>query len=369
MNKFEYNNQMIFHPGYYIKDLIEELEMTQEEFAKRLNVTPKNLSDLLNGKASISETIAKNLSLMLGTGVDVWLNLQMNYEQKLIEQRIHEAQQKEESSLKDIDFQYFVNLGLLQPQNEKRQKVLALFKYFSISSFDVMKQPDFLVQFRLQSKANELTILNSNILVQTIINIGRNIKTEPFSLRKLKKHLSSIREMQFESPETFLPRLEKILNECGVAFVLLPSYPKSGVYGVVKWLNKNKVILGMTDRGKYSDVFWFSFAHELAHVMQKRIKKTFIAYNEIEIIENFEEEANNFARDFLIPSEKYEVFKTINSIEQNDILEFAKLINAHPGIVVGRLQKDKIIEYNQYNKLKTRYQFSFDNYKNEKSVN
>ena len=55
----------LFHPGYYLRDLIKDLEMTQEEFAKRLNITPKNLSELINGKAAISKKIAKNLSLML----------------------------------------------------------------------------------------------------------------------------------------------------------------------------------------------------------------------------------------------------------------------------------------------------------------
>ena len=60
MNKTEFKNISAFHPGYYISDLINDLEMSQEEFALRLGVTPKNLSDLVNGKASISKNIAKN---------------------------------------------------------------------------------------------------------------------------------------------------------------------------------------------------------------------------------------------------------------------------------------------------------------------
>jgi len=76
MNKIEFENISAFHPGYYLKDLINELEITQEEFAKRLNTTPKNLSELINGKASISANLAKNLSLMLGTSIDMWLDLQ-----------------------------------------------------------------------------------------------------------------------------------------------------------------------------------------------------------------------------------------------------------------------------------------------------
>lgn len=81
MNKIEYKNISAFHPGYYISDLIKDLEMT----AKRLNITPKNLSTLINEKASFSENIARNLSLMLGTSIDMWLELQKKYDQKVIE--------------------------------------------------------------------------------------------------------------------------------------------------------------------------------------------------------------------------------------------------------------------------------------------
>lgn len=85
MNKTELKNITAFHPGYYVGDLISDLEMSQDDFAKRLNITPKNLSDLLNGKASISDDIAKNLSFMLGTSVGLWLDLQKKYDQKVTE--------------------------------------------------------------------------------------------------------------------------------------------------------------------------------------------------------------------------------------------------------------------------------------------
>ena len=47
MLKEEYKNIIAFHPGYYLTDIIEELEMTQDEFAKRLGTTGKTVSLLL----------------------------------------------------------------------------------------------------------------------------------------------------------------------------------------------------------------------------------------------------------------------------------------------------------------------------------
>ena len=82
MSKVEYKDISAFHPGYYVKDVIDDLEMSQCEFAKRLEITDKTLSKLLSGEASLSKEIAKKISQMLGTSVEVWLELQKKYEDK-----------------------------------------------------------------------------------------------------------------------------------------------------------------------------------------------------------------------------------------------------------------------------------------------
>ena len=79
-NYVEYNDKIAFHPGYYIKEMIDESGLTQEDFAKRLDTTPKNLSCLVRGEQSLSIDIAVKLSRMLGTTVDYWLNLQKGYD-------------------------------------------------------------------------------------------------------------------------------------------------------------------------------------------------------------------------------------------------------------------------------------------------
>ena len=82
MSKVEYKDIIAFHPGYYVKDIIEDLKMNQCEFAKRLEITDKTLSKLLSGEAPMSREIAQKMSQMLGTSVDVWLKLQKKYDDK-----------------------------------------------------------------------------------------------------------------------------------------------------------------------------------------------------------------------------------------------------------------------------------------------
>ena len=84
-NVREYKDIVAFHPGYYIADIIDDMEISQNEFATRMGTTVETLSKLINGQANISNDLATKLSVMLGTSVEVWQNLQNTYDQKLLE--------------------------------------------------------------------------------------------------------------------------------------------------------------------------------------------------------------------------------------------------------------------------------------------
>ena len=78
-NYIKYNDKIAFHPGYYIKEIVEESGLTQADFAKRLDITSKNLSLLIRGEQNLSSDLAMKLSRMSGTSVSYWLNLQNGY--------------------------------------------------------------------------------------------------------------------------------------------------------------------------------------------------------------------------------------------------------------------------------------------------
>ncbi len=280
MNKVEYENIIAFHPGYYIADLIDELGMTQDEFSKRLGVTAKNLSDLINGKAGISAKIAKNLSLMFGTSVSVWLDLQNRYDEKLLEIEALKAQKEAKADLVLIDYEFFLDLGLVDATKDKGQRALNLLKFLKISSFKVFKEKDILVRFGQTAVGGEKEILNSNAWVQTVINIGETSQTKTYDKKKLKALLPQIKETSHDKAAQFSPEFEELLAECGVAFVLLPSLKNSLVNTTVKWLGKDKVVLGMTGRGTQADGFWLSFFHAIKRILEKRITETWVDFTD-----------------------------------------------------------------------------------------
>ena len=84
-NYIEQDDKIAFHPGYYIKEIVEESGLTQADFAKRLDITPKDLSLLIRGEQNLSVDIAKKLSRMTRTSVSYWLNMQNGYDALIAE--------------------------------------------------------------------------------------------------------------------------------------------------------------------------------------------------------------------------------------------------------------------------------------------
>ncbi len=86
-NVVEQGDMVAFHPGYYIADVIEDSGVSLGEFAKKLDISAENLRRVVNGEVSITSILAKRLSELLGTGEEVWFNLQSNFDEKVEEMR------------------------------------------------------------------------------------------------------------------------------------------------------------------------------------------------------------------------------------------------------------------------------------------
>lgn len=69
------------HPGEIVRDaLLTGAHLTVTTAAKKLKVDRTTLSRLLNCASNISPEMALRLALFLGTSVEMWLNIQRDWE-------------------------------------------------------------------------------------------------------------------------------------------------------------------------------------------------------------------------------------------------------------------------------------------------
>ena len=136
----------------------------------------------------------------------------------------------------------------------------------------------------------------------------------------------------------------------GVALVFVPEFKGGGINGATRWLSPEKAMIALNIRGRFADIFWFTFFHEAAHVLRHGKRQVFIDTGNEESEQ--EEEANRFASQFLIPPQEVGHLSHLKS--SSPVREFADRIGIHPGIVVGQLAHRRLIPHGWLNDLRER---------------
>ena len=339
-NYIEYNDKVAFHPGYYIKEMVEESGLTQEDFAKRLGTTPKNLSILIRGEQSLSIDIAAKLSRMLGTTVSFWLSLQQAYDEKCAEYLLAEELKKEREVFKLIDYKYFREyFGFPDLPRKIDEQIKLVREFLSIASLTVLEKQSLAVNYRSYSdELSRSNIVNANAMVQIAVNQTLKTETPKFNKKEFEKAVD-FALTQTKNHERFLVEVRNAFLTSGVVLVVLPNLKNSGINGATKKVD-GKVMLMVNDRRHYADTFWFTLFHEIGHIMNGDLG--------ISVDTDAEDEADRFAQNMLIPQDKYSQFiSKCRHLDENSIRAFADSIDQDPGIVLGRLQKERYISYSE----------------------
>lgn len=339
-NYIEYNDTIAFHPGYYVKEIVDDSGLTQEDFAKRLDTTPKNLSLLIRGEQNLSIDIAMKLSRMIGTSVSYWLNLQNAYDALIAKFRSDEELEQEKEIFKSLDYRYFRdNFGLPDLPRKIDEQIIEVRKFLKVATLSVFKKKDMAVSFRSASnKISDANVVKANAMVQIAINNALTIDAPKYNKLKFKQAVDYALSLT-KNHEDFYPLIKNAFLEAGVIFVILPNLPGSKINGATKKLEKN-VMLMVNDRRLNSDTFWFTLFHEIGHIIHGDYGISF----EKESGEK-EEIADGYAADSLIDPDEYERFVKRKVFSLAAIKAFADSIDRDPGIVLGRLQNDGLVRY------------------------
>ena len=76
------------HPGEFIKEILQETGVSQAAFAKNLNVSPMRISHIIHGRRPVTAEMAFLIGKATGQTPEYWLNLQMDYDLKVIGRKV-----------------------------------------------------------------------------------------------------------------------------------------------------------------------------------------------------------------------------------------------------------------------------------------
>ncbi len=344
-----YKPNIAIPPGETLLEYLESMGMTQVDLAKRIGLTPKTVNEIINGKAPITAENALKLESIFGTPASFWNNLEANYQEAKARLDAEYAIKDETSIARAIPYPSLAKLKVVSPTRCIEEKVVNLRSFFGVASLHYVQdvQP---VAFRKQEK-----VTVSSFALASWLRIGEvwaaEIETKPYDEKKLKELMITFRSLTLKRAEEFAPDLKDLCASVGIAFVLVPHLPKTYAHGATKWLTPQKALIQLSIRCSYSDIFWFSFFHELGHILLHSKKQ---AFAETGISNQLEDQADRFAAEKLIPNADYKMFLKKNKFTRESIIRFAGNIEIHPGIIVGKLQHDEIIGHDYFNDLRPR---------------
>lgn len=353
---YEYKELIAFHPGTYVEELVNDLNITQSEFADRLGTSAKTISKIINGEDRISRELANKLFKLSGISIKTWLNLQANYDAKVIE--INETMNQDESEVaRLIDISSLKKHKFIETKSYSiKEKVAILRKLLSRVNISDLIEFNPSVSYRHSKKYDPRSVINSNVMLEIACIQARNVASGAYDKNQLEKTLPLIKKMIIQKPSDFFENLKKSLLDCGIILVALPAFQGAGLNGATKKFKDGSVLLAITDKNKDSDIFWFSLLHELGHIYYE----DFYSNIEDKAYSEKEGKADQFAANFLIPPTNYQDFIKEKNFTSDSIRNFANDNQILPSVIVGRLQNDKLISYNQFNYLKQRYSITIE---------
>ena len=334
-------------PGETIRENMRYVGMSQKELALRLDLTTKHLSNVLNGKDSITYETALKLETVLGPGAQFWMNLETNYQLTRARLKRETDMAADLECLKEMPYKEISDFGWVPVTGKRRERVINLRSFFGVVALSAIPEAAN-VLFRKHKPIKEISDPAVMAWLRKAELEGLATDVKKFNRARLKKQIPGFRELTFADAAEFFPKMQRICEESGVALVLVQSLPKTYICGATLWRRDNPIV-ALTVRGKRADIFWFTFFHELAHLITHTRKISRISYER----SDYDDEADEIAGDFLIPREQYRAFiKDHDYKDKGAIAECAHSIGIAPSILVGRLLHDGLIDYARYSDLR-----------------
>lgn len=353
----EYDPDIVSHPGTTLNEILESLNMKQKEFAKRVGRPHKTINEIIKGKTAITPDTALQFEKVLRTPASFWINREKNYREYLAKKKNIEELNMTVGWLDNFSVNEMSKLGWIDKFRDKVSQLDELLKFFGIakpSQWNLIWEST-LAQYR-QSTSQQLNEFIISAWLRQGEIIAQTINTDEYDKKKYLMKLKEIRSLTTKQPEEFVPIIQDLCSQSGVALVLVRELKSLKTSGATRWLSSKKALIQLSLRYKTNDQLWFTFFHEAGHIVLHNKDKEFYEIDNKKDI--YEKEADDFAKDILISDQEYKRFLKSSKINRNTIRNFAKEIQIHPGIVVGRLQHDKYLDYKTYNDLKERYVWS-----------
>jgi len=331
----------VMHPGFFIKEEMEERGWLQRDLAFILGCSEQAINPVLNGKRGISSEMAKALGEAFDVPAEFFANLQQAYD--LAQARPPDSSVAIRRNMQSkFPVREMIIRGWIE-QSDAAMLETQLVRFFNVGS---PSEIPYMAHAAKKSSYEERDIPPAQLAwLFRVRQIATSISVPHYSEKSLRSALSELQGLLYAPEEA--RHVPRILMDCGVRFIIVEKLPQAEIDGVCFWLEDSPVI-GMSTRRDKIDNFWFVLRHEIEHVLQLRGREDAIIDVDLQgenagigtSVPEEERVANAAAANFCVPSEKLESFMARKHpfYYEKDVLAFSRIVGRHPGLVIGQMQ-------------------------------
>jgi HTH-type transcriptional regulator/antitoxin HigA len=344
----QYYPDVVFHPAITLNEKLEEMGMSRKEFALRTGKPEKTIIAVLKEESSLTPEMAILFENVTQIPASFWIKKQARYNEYIARKKQNRAIADAEQWTKEFPYAEMAKQNWVPRTRKTEEKTINMLSYFGVASHKAWEK----LYVEKELKVAAYTSLKQSHHPHAIsawLRKGelqaQKIEAPPFDLKKLKGNIPLMRRLMVEQPVDFFEKLKALCLEAGVILLFTPKLPKVPLSGSTRWLS-NTPLIQLTARYKRNDNFWFTFFHELGHVILHG--KKYISLENVDFAASDpdkEEEAHQFAVAYTFTHEqKNELLKT-RAVTEQVIINYAEKFNTHPAMIIGRLQHDGVISY------------------------
>lgn len=331
----------VFPPGEFIGEELEERGWSQVELAEIMGRPARLISELLSGKRSITPETAKGLGAAFGTGPELWMNLERDYQ---LSRATHDdsAVERRAKLYAKAPVKEMIKRRWIEPSENTDVLWQRVLDFLCIKDID--EQPSLAHASKKGTSYADVTSAQWAWIFRAK-QIAQHISVSKYSRKSLSEAIGQL-ECLLIAPEE-ARHVPRVLTGCGVRFVIVEKLPNMRMDGICFWLDDYPVIAMSLSRDTI-DNFWFVLRHEIEHVLRGDGKDypmidadlSGVKASTDESLPEEERAANAAAANFCAPVPKVQSFISRKHpfYYERDVLAFARLVNRHPGLIVGQMQ-------------------------------
>lgn len=342
----------VFGPGYFINRQMEARGWTQKDLADVLGLSVKEVNHLLQNKQSITFETAQLLENAFRISAQTWLNHELRYQ---------ESKQKCEKKARQVKIKSPIYefmpinemakkrwLPKVKNAEELEQQVRNFWGMDSLDFGFMQDNSSLRIACKKSESMQNFDLYALRCWKQKASLVAKTITVAPYDRAKLENLYDNIAQYTMDE-KSGVAEFLKGLNECGVKFVVLSHLQHTYLDGATFMDGENPVIV-YTGRYKRLDNFWFTMAHEIAHILLHLKGDICFIDDESHSNDTVEKEANELAQKKLKHDDIIRYFSNHKGYLTNAKLSLASaILEVNSSVIIGSLAHEGKVSYQQIN--------------------